>query len=551
MATLQDYLGITKLRDAWPKWKANVIAVNNELIALGVKYVNHVAGTVDKHAAENITYSGSFTGKTEVKAALAQAKAEIDLIVVSASIDPEVAFARESLAKGETFATLDARLEEIETDVITQLAEYVSVKQFGAKGDGITDDTISIQDAIDNASITGVGNLGAIVYFPPGVYKISTSLTVLANKFVSFSGAGKVSTISWFGTNNLPILAFNDGNDEMQLSIEKLRFLNGNSSTGLIGIQTCKIPGKAFVNASIRKCLFENLAIAIETWTETDQLTFVDNYVLGYATAGIWARGGTNSNYHIRDNHFRGGAANSWGIKHDGGTNILIDGNTIQTAASGAKGISLSNVSSFSIKNTYFEVASETTENGGPFLSLNTSVAGIVEVNHTAGNCGLSIITVDSTCSNINFGPNGHGISGGTPARFINIAEGAVAINILAEQIGVNPYSGPVSIYIASDSIYTSIPISQYSGYKNIDPYSTGLLFAIEPNTAYFVHVRNSADNACCMGIIQKVQTYPATAFTINASKAYLTIAANGDSLQVSNDTVATRTIKYSAFRMF
>ena len=110
MASLLDFTGITKLRDAWPKWKANVAAVNNQVI-------DHVAGTADKHAAQDITYSGSFTSKTDIKAALDRAKEEIDLIVVSASIDPEVAFARESLVKGKTFGTLDARLEESEQDL--------------------------------------------------------------------------------------------------------------------------------------------------------------------------------------------------------------------------------------------------------------------------------------------------------------------------------------------------------------------------------------------------------------------------------------------------
>ena len=119
MATLQDYLGITKLRDAWPKWKANVIAINNQVI-------NHVAGTADKHSAQDIPYTGDFVGKTEVKAALDQAKTEIDTIVVNASIDPEVAFARDSAVKGETFDTLDARLEESEQDLVSYKAETTS-----------------------------------------------------------------------------------------------------------------------------------------------------------------------------------------------------------------------------------------------------------------------------------------------------------------------------------------------------------------------------------------------------------------------------------------
>ena len=142
MATLQDYIGITKLRDAWPKWKANVIAINTQII-------NHVAGTADKHAAQDITYTGSFTSKTDVKAALDQAKAEIDTIVVSASIDPEVALARQSSVKAKTFTTLDARLEETEQDVGTntsQLAENVqrfndiaiNVLEYGAIADGLS-----------------------------------------------------------------------------------------------------------------------------------------------------------------------------------------------------------------------------------------------------------------------------------------------------------------------------------------------------------------------------------------------------------------------------
>ena len=154
MATLQDYLGITALRDAWPKWKANVVAVNNQVIAHiagtadkhltshvindseeagtttadaintnKAKVATHIAGTADKHAAQDITYTGDFTGKTDVKAAIDQAKSEIDTIVISASIDPEVAFARDSAVKSKVFGSLDARLEESEQDRVTDKAE--------------------------------------------------------------------------------------------------------------------------------------------------------------------------------------------------------------------------------------------------------------------------------------------------------------------------------------------------------------------------------------------------------------------------------------------
>lgn len=49
-----------------------------------------------------------------------------------------------------------------------------SVKWFGAIGDGTTDDTTSIQNAI--TYVSGLG--GGSVYFPPGIYKTSSVLTV-------------------------------------------------------------------------------------------------------------------------------------------------------------------------------------------------------------------------------------------------------------------------------------------------------------------------------------------------------------------------------------
>ena len=188
MATLQDYLGITALRDAWPKWKANVVAVNNQVI-------NHVAGSADKHAAQDITYTGVFAGKTEVKAALDQAKTEIDTIVVSASIDPEVAFARDSAVKSKVFGSLDARLEEDEQDLVSYKADNASLIaqsainfkiQFGIKGDG-SDEGVLIQSAIDSISS------GRTIFIPHGTYK--SNIGISFNKAISFIGEGAMSTV--------------------------------------------------------------------------------------------------------------------------------------------------------------------------------------------------------------------------------------------------------------------------------------------------------------------------------------------------------------------
>ena len=59
-----------------------------------------------------------------------------------------------------------------------------NVVQFGAVGDGLTDDTDCIEQALQNVTATG-----GILYFPPGMYAISRALVVSGNS-ISLVGAG-------------------------------------------------------------------------------------------------------------------------------------------------------------------------------------------------------------------------------------------------------------------------------------------------------------------------------------------------------------------------
>jgi len=76
-----------------------------------------------------------------------------------------------------------------------KLAEIVSVKDFGALGDGTTDDTTAIQNAIAS---------GKSVYLPKGTYKITDSLDLKSGN-LNFYGENKALVAIVQYTNNIPV----------------------------------------------------------------------------------------------------------------------------------------------------------------------------------------------------------------------------------------------------------------------------------------------------------------------------------------------------------
>ena len=84
----------------------------------------------------------------------------------------------------------------VATNVEAKLAQYVSVKDFGAVGDGVADDTVAIQDAID-------AHRGKI-YFPTGTYAISATIKLLPETILLGEGAG--AYFAGPGYNRLSVL---------------------------------------------------------------------------------------------------------------------------------------------------------------------------------------------------------------------------------------------------------------------------------------------------------------------------------------------------------
>jgi hypothetical protein len=71
-------------------------------------------------------------------------------------------------------------------------AQVYNVKAYGAVGDGSTDDTTAIQNALAAAEQDNSGGVVAgIVFFPPGVYDVSQQLTIATNVV----GSGESSSV--------------------------------------------------------------------------------------------------------------------------------------------------------------------------------------------------------------------------------------------------------------------------------------------------------------------------------------------------------------------
>lgn len=77
---------------------------------------------------------------------------------------------------------------------------FVNIKSFGAKGDGVSDDTLSIQQAIDYCK----SNSKSILFFPEGNYAISNK--IIAAGFIHYKGtiggASKIVKHPNFNINN-------------------------------------------------------------------------------------------------------------------------------------------------------------------------------------------------------------------------------------------------------------------------------------------------------------------------------------------------------------
>ena len=180
---------------------------------------------------------------------------------------------------------------------------YVSVKDYGAVGDGKADDTAAIRKAIEAAEIpfNPTAAPPGVIYFPPGHYRVTETLKLATrnNKLV-FQGAGGVS---WFGGSpgekrRHPFARTQiiyDGPEGGTLfdvyGVQGLEFRNlamlGSKKAGVL-LRGNSPRGSASGRWLVQRCVFINADTAIELGAETkinsDTMTFIDVFMRNLKT---------------------------------------------------------------------------------------------------------------------------------------------------------------------------------------------------------------------------------------------------------------------------
>ena len=219
---------------------------------------------------------------------------------------------------------LPAGTGAVATTVQTKLRETVSVKDFGAVGNGVTDDTAAIQAAIDV-------NAGGL-FFPKGTYVVSP---VSAQNYCLLVDS---KTVRIYGNSAVISMASTDNKQAMRLvdsdncSISGLKFLGSGTNgadggQGILQLLSCDnstITNTQFINANcdgLAASTCSNLIISHCIFDNCSKSSIYPNASTGVVVSGNIVK---NIGGHTVSSNIVGA-----GIQSSGNTDCTISDNTI------------------------------------------------------------------------------------------------------------------------------------------------------------------------------------------------------------------------------
>ncbi len=207
-------------------------------------------------------------------------------------------------------------------------SDWINVKNFGAKGDGATDDAVAIQSAIDTMTE------GSVLYFPAGKYVIKKELKMIKTKDIASEkrflgtavyGHGKDTVISYEGAdggvlfremgavhclyigltfegNNKASVGFMHDNDkkfETHVLHEYMAFRNF-KEYGILSEKNSK-DGLSTAEIAFRYNIFENCNVAVSFTSFNDYDYIFDGCYFANNRLAVEC---INGNFYIRNTYF-------------------------------------------------------------------------------------------------------------------------------------------------------------------------------------------------------------------------------------------------------
>jgi hypothetical protein len=320
----------------------------------------------------------------------------------------DVALVQDGVTKQATvtqIGTVTATGSTTARTLANRFADVVNVKDFGAVGDGVTDDTAAIQ-----AAITYANGLGGTVYFPAATYKttqtlvIDNTLDTLNYRKTCLIGDSPSSVRIRGAAGNFDMIAILGGTGAGAHSHQVIRglFLQKDDllgalivmdnvafisfedmafEAGLYGIYGTDVLSSVFYNCNIR---FSNYGVRFEynNFSRPNAITFVGSSISNHYNYGLLLVGGATFNMFggsIEGNGIGGADVNKYGahfvnsgvegavsanfsgvyFEGNKGTADIWFANSVDSVAASISGCSFNRINStdYTTHNIYIETA--------------------------------------------------------------------------------------------------------------------------------------------------------------------------------------------------
>lgn len=297
----------------------------------------------------------------------------------------------------------------------------ISVKSFGAVGDGFTNDAPAINQAMQEAAATASGVFGARVYFPKGTYVVKAPIVVPNG--VCLYGEGAASVIKLADGASVAAVVQNESQDGTQefAFLESL-IIDGNKGGGAACTDAAVSWGGLFINSYIRDVIIQNASsVGLHIFTPNGMGPIL--------------------------------VENTW-VLHSGGHNILVEelaGNTNACA-----GIYLHHVTSENWGTNCSAVYLKGIGGSGNYRLDN------IHIEHGGSETGLTGITFDGV-SHVR--ATGIQLQGGTPANYaqgIAITSAAQNVDIEIDNVTNINIINPVLVDSAYSATLGGVNVSRY-----------------------------------------------------------------------------------------